>query len=139
MKLLKCLIHISGKITTVPRLFFEHLLQNENTHQIMNLHTKWDYLIPIFSSSFRDEIVSYKCPIRGKITTISRLLTEHFKLKTSDYECTHQMLECAGSTGHLPCRGSNIHLTPLQICMHTFCTVKKKVCVVTTKMYCCSD
>ena len=31
---------ISGKITTVPRLFQEHLLQNENKHQIMNVHTK---------------------------------------------------------------------------------------------------
>ena len=40
---------ISGKITTVPRLFSEHLLQDENKHQIMNVHTKWNYLIPIFS------------------------------------------------------------------------------------------
>ena len=29
-------IHI-GKITTVPRLFSEHLLQDENKHQIMNV------------------------------------------------------------------------------------------------------
>ena len=40
---------ISGKITTVPRLFTEHLLQNENKHQIMNVHTKWNCLIPILS------------------------------------------------------------------------------------------
>ena len=40
---------ISGKITTAPRLFSEHLLQNENKHQIMNVHTKWNCLIPILS------------------------------------------------------------------------------------------
>ena len=43
-------ISISGKITTVRRLFSEHLLQNENKHQIMNVHIKWDCLIPILSS-----------------------------------------------------------------------------------------
>ena len=49
---------VSGKITTVPRLFSEHSLQNEKqtsdnecTHQ-MDL---WSSI-----SSFRDEIVSYK-------------------------------------------------------------------------------
>ena len=40
---------ISGKITTVPRFFSEHLLQDENKHQIMNVHTKWNCLIPILS------------------------------------------------------------------------------------------
>ena len=35
---------ISDKITTVPRLFSEHSLQNENKHQIMNVHTKWNCL-----------------------------------------------------------------------------------------------
>ena len=29
----------SGKITTIPGLFSEHLLQDENKHQIMNVHT----------------------------------------------------------------------------------------------------
>ena len=38
---------MSGKITTVPRLFSEHSLQSENKHQIMNVHTKWNCLIPI--------------------------------------------------------------------------------------------
>ena len=38
---------ISDKITTVPRLLSEHSLQNENKHQIMNVHTKWNCLIPI--------------------------------------------------------------------------------------------
>ena len=38
---------ISDKITTVPRLFSEHSLQNKNKHQIMNVHTKWNCLIPI--------------------------------------------------------------------------------------------
>ena len=40
---------ISGKITTVPRLFSEHSLQNDNKQQIMNVHTKWNCLKPIFS------------------------------------------------------------------------------------------
>ena len=40
---------IGGKITTVPRLFSEHLLQDENKHQIMNVQTKWNCLIPILS------------------------------------------------------------------------------------------
>ena len=40
---------ISGKITTVPRLISEHSLQDENKHQIMNVHTKWNCLIPILS------------------------------------------------------------------------------------------
>ena len=41
---------LSDKITTVPRLFSEHSLQNENKHQIMNVHTKWNCLIPILFS-----------------------------------------------------------------------------------------
>ena len=32
--------YICGKITTVPRLFSEHSLKNENKDQIMNVHTK---------------------------------------------------------------------------------------------------
>ena len=40
----------SGKITTLPRLFSEHSLQIENKHQIMNVHTKWNCLIPILST-----------------------------------------------------------------------------------------
>ena len=42
-------VKLSGKITTAPRLFSEHLLQNENKHQIMNVHTEWNCLIPILS------------------------------------------------------------------------------------------
>ena len=38
---------IGGKITTVPKLFSEHLLQDENKHQIMNVLIKWNCLIPI--------------------------------------------------------------------------------------------
>ena len=38
---------ISGKITTVQKLFSEHLLQDENKHHIMNVHTNWNCLIPI--------------------------------------------------------------------------------------------
>ena len=40
----------SGKITTTPRLVSEHLIKNENKHQIMNVHTKWNCAIPILSS-----------------------------------------------------------------------------------------
>ena len=40
---------IGGKITTVPWLVSEHLLQDENKHQIMNVQTKWNCLIPILS------------------------------------------------------------------------------------------
>ena len=42
-------VELSGKITTVPRLFSEYLLQDENKHQIMNVQTKWNCLIPILS------------------------------------------------------------------------------------------
>ena len=41
---------ISGKIATVPRLVSEHLFQNENKCQIMNVQTKWNCLIPILST-----------------------------------------------------------------------------------------
>ena len=75
---------ISGKITTVSRLFSEHLLQDENKHQIMNVQTKWNCLIPILSGLvnyylFRDENVSHKSSmcISGKITTVPRLFSEH--------------------------------------------------------------
>ena len=40
---------VRGKIATVPRLVSEHSYQNENKHQIMNVHTKWNCLIPILS------------------------------------------------------------------------------------------
>ena len=40
---------ISGKITTVPKLFSEHLVQDENKPQIMNVQAKWNSLIPILS------------------------------------------------------------------------------------------
>ena len=47
--LVKSPMCIGGKITTVPRLFSEHLVQDENKHQIMNVQTKWNCLIPILS------------------------------------------------------------------------------------------
>ena len=75
---------IGGKITTVPRLFSEHLLQDENKHPFMNVNTKCNCLIPILSGlvkycCFRDENVSHKSPmcIGGKITTVPRLFSEH--------------------------------------------------------------
>ena len=42
-------VQLSGKITTVPRLYSEHSLQNKNKHQIINVDTKWNCLIPILS------------------------------------------------------------------------------------------
>ena len=46
-------IRISGKITIIPRLFSKHLHQLKNKHQIMNVHIKWECLIPILSSLVR--------------------------------------------------------------------------------------
>ena len=43
-------LYVSGKITTTPRLVSEYLPQTENKHQIMNIHTKWDCLMPILSN-----------------------------------------------------------------------------------------
>ena len=43
-------IMTSGKITTAPRLVSEYLIKKENKHQIMNVHIKWNCLIPILSS-----------------------------------------------------------------------------------------
>ena len=42
-------LHVSGKITTILRLISWNLPQMENKHQIMNVHTKWNCLIPILS------------------------------------------------------------------------------------------
>ena len=49
-KMLAIQEQISDKITTVPRLFSKHSPQNENKHQIMNVYTKWNCLIPILFS-----------------------------------------------------------------------------------------
>ena len=73
----------SGKITTAPRLVSDHLIKNEDKHQIMNVHTKWSCLIHILSS-----LVMYylfqarKCLVitgqsSGKITTAPKLVSEH--------------------------------------------------------------
>ena len=82
---------ISDKITTVPRLFSEHLTQNENKHQIMNVHTKWNCLIPILSSlvCFGNENVSYKESMHtsGKITTLHRLISH-----SQDEKKKHQIM-----------------------------------------------
>ena len=48
----RCVL-LSGKITTVPKLFSEHLLQDENKPQIMNVQSKWNCLIPILSCLFK--------------------------------------------------------------------------------------
>ena len=77
---------ISDKITTVPRLFSEHLTQNENKHQIMNVHTKWKCLIPILSGLVKYQLFqarkrqSYKSLIcvSGKITTVPILVSHSY-------------------------------------------------------------
>ena len=46
----KKLICRSGKITIAPRLFSDHSLKTQNKHQIMNVLTKWNCLIPILFS-----------------------------------------------------------------------------------------
>ena len=43
-------VEASGKITTAPRLFSDYSLKNENKHHILNVHTKWNCLIPILFS-----------------------------------------------------------------------------------------
>ena len=66
------LFRVSGKITTIPRLY---KTPKWKQHQVMNVHTKWNCWIPILISlvkyCFRPENISYKwliC-ICGKITT----------------------------------------------------------------------
>ena len=46
----KSQFHTSDKITTAPKLFSKYFIRNENKHQIMNVHTKWNCLIPILCS-----------------------------------------------------------------------------------------
>ena len=50
-------MHVTGRSWQVvklqphaPRLVSEHLIKNENKHLIMNVHTKWNCLIPTLSS-----------------------------------------------------------------------------------------
>ena len=46
----KSMLHVSGKITTVPQLFSRNSPSPNGKHQIVNVHTKWNCLIPILSS-----------------------------------------------------------------------------------------
>ena len=92
---------ISGNNTTVPRLISEHFLQNENKHQIMNVHTKWNCLIPIFV--YFGQVLAVPGPktlvtsdryCKWYNTTVPRLISEHSlqnENKHQIYECTHQM------------------------------------------------
>ena len=41
---------IVDKITNPPKLYLKVLLFNENKHQIMNVHIKWNCLIPSLST-----------------------------------------------------------------------------------------
>ena len=85
----------SGEITTAPRQVSEHLLKNENKHQIMNVHTKWNCLIPILSSlvmyylfQAQKMLVLANWPIMtsGKITTAPRLVSEHLIKKENKHQ-----------------------------------------------------
>jgi len=63
-------------------VFSQNLHQIENKHHIMNVHTKWNCLIPILSSvtCFRSEnAISFKRPLHvsGKITTVPRLFSQN--------------------------------------------------------------
>jgi len=76
-------IRISGKITTLPRLFSEHSLRDENIELSMYTlkGTVWYPFCPLWSSisCSGNEIVSDMEPIRVscKITTLPRLFSEH--------------------------------------------------------------
>ena len=72
---------IGGKITTVPRLFSEHSLQDENKHQIMNVHTKWNCLIPILSG-FNWSSLSV-CDMNGSFQTTVGVHRKVFFSKSS--------------------------------------------------------
>ena len=83
----------SGKITTAPRLVSEYLIKKGNKHQIMNVHTKWNCLIPILSCLvmyylFQPENVSSNWPIMtsGKITTAPRLVSEYLIKKRNKHQ-----------------------------------------------------
>ena len=53
----------------VPKLFSEHLLQDENKHQIMNVHTKWNCFDTYFVefsqvlavSGMKKLVISHRC------------------------------------------------------------------------------
>ena len=74
----------SGKIRTVPRLFSEHLHQDEKNFRLWMYTlngTVWYLFCLVWSSisCFRDENVSHKslmC-ISGKTTTVPKLFSEH--------------------------------------------------------------
>ena len=46
-------VAVAIKIRTAPRLFSDLSLKNQNKHQIMNVHSKWNCLIPILFSLVR--------------------------------------------------------------------------------------
>ena len=77
---------ISGKITTAPRLVSDHLITRENKHQIMNVHTKWNCLMPILSCLVIYGIFQiYICLNHGKLYTAPMQAKEIFILSLQKY------------------------------------------------------
>ena len=86
----------SGNITTAPRLVSEYLIKNENKHQIMNLHTNCNCLIPILSSLVMCYLFQLALKMlvltgrsSGKITTAPRLVSEHLIKKENKHQITN--------------------------------------------------
>ena len=99
------LFRVSGKITTIPRLYNTPKWKQ---HQVMNVHTKWNCWIPILISlvkyCFRPETVSYKwliC-ICGKITTIPGLFSKYSEMRTNIRSWMH-VCTLNGTVWHLFC------------------------------------
>ena len=77
----KRLLHVSG-IKSQPYLdYFQNTPNGKQTSEVMNVHTKWNCMIPILSSitCFSSENASCKRPLHvsGKITALPRLFSEY--------------------------------------------------------------
>ena len=93
------MLYISGKITTVPRLFSEYLSEMKNKHQIMNVDTKWNCLIPILSNLVKyylfhaglKMLVNCKGPLHvsDKITTVPRIFSECLPQMVNKHQITN--------------------------------------------------
>jgi len=72
------ILQVVKLITTIPRLCSENLFQNENQHQIMNVHTKWNGLIPILSALVKYYLFqAWKQLQVANSTSIPRLFSGH--------------------------------------------------------------
>ena len=73
------------RITTVPRLFSEHLLQKISKHQIMNVNIKWNCFIPILSSIHNAFDVN-NISLRHWLMSLNRLCVLSFFLYNLDID-----------------------------------------------------